>query len=104
MLAAAPDPAQSVRESLPGPDRGHRRPGQERAGGDDQAHHQDRAERFLDEPDERVEQGGSGISGQLATRHAAQVDAAEDQQPTAGTSIDANLVLYPINPKMSAKI
>jgi len=36
---------------------------------------------FLDEPDEGVEQGGSGIGGQHAGGHAVQVDAAEDQQP-----------------------
>jgi hypothetical protein len=81
LLAAVADPAQSARERLPDPDGGHRRPGQERAGDDDQARDQDRAHSLLDEPDERVEQGRSGVGGQHIIRPTAQVDAAEDQQP-----------------------
>ena len=81
LLAAVADPAQPASESPPDPDGGDRGPGQERAGGDDQACHQDRAQSLLDEGDERVEQGGRGVGGQPTGRHAVQVDAAEDEQP-----------------------
>ena len=81
VLELPPQPGQTGRGGTAQLDRGDRGPGQERGGGDDQAQDQDRAQRFLDEPDERIEQSGRRVGGKHVARHTVQVDAAEDQQP-----------------------
>src|SRR6202034_2142795 len=65
-------------ECLTGLHRGDGRPGEERADGPDEPDHQQGTQRFLDEPDERVEYGGGGVTGQYCGRHGVQVDAAEE--------------------------
>ena len=82
-LAALPDPAKSRSERRTGLDRGRGRPGEKCADGDDEPDDQQGAERFLDEPNKRVEQGGGGVTGQRGGRHAVQIDGPEQSQAEA---------------------
>ena len=67
--------AQPGRIRRPGRHRRRGRPGEERAGGHDQAHHQQGAQRGLDEPDQDAERVGGRTGG-----HAVQVESLGDGQ------------------------